>query len=279
MTSIAISRLPKIAGKAMFNTGWNVVKWVFTQIFNKPLLSFVIIAMSVGSLMSVNNALFLQSQTHPSPFFAKKQDIALNVAPIIAPIVAPIPAPIVTPMAPIPAISKAVAKIDHAIIISLQNRLVSLGFLSGKVDGFYGSDTANAIRSFEKYVGRKPVGALTPAIAQEILNYKKTSLVKSNVSAVGRDVAEDPLMKIVRSAAISSNVGVNSQKQNIDAHLIEKVQKGLISLGFLYGKADGVMGQATARAIREFEVFQNYKVSGEVSLELLDMLKSSGASI
>lgn len=64
-----------------------------------------------------------------------------------------------------------------------------------------------------------------------------------------------------------------------DPVIVAKVQRGLGSLGFLHGPADGVAGEATAKAIRNFEVYYNYKVSGRISPELLDLLVQNGASI
>lgn len=64
-----------------------------------------------------------------------------------------------------------------------------------------------------------------------------------------------------------------------DPVIVAKVQRGLGSLGFLHGPADGVAGEATAKAIRNFEVYFNYKVTGRISPELLDLLVNNGASI
>ena len=61
--------------------------------------------------------------------------------------------------------------------------------------------------------------------------------------------------------------------------LVMQVQRGLASLGFLHGAIDGQANEATARAIRNFEVYHNYRVTGQVSPELVDMLVSAGASI
>ena len=64
-----------------------------------------------------------------------------------------------------------------------------------------------------------------------------------------------------------------------DPVIVAKVQRGLGSLGFLHGPADGVAGEATAKAIRNFEVYFNYRVTGRISPELLDLLVQNGASI
>jgi peptidoglycan hydrolase-like protein with peptidoglycan-binding domain len=64
-----------------------------------------------------------------------------------------------------------------------------------------------------------------------------------------------------------------------DPIIVSKVQRGLASLGFLAGSDDGVPGEATAKAIRNFEVYYNYKVTGQVTAELVDMLVAAGAVI
>lgn len=64
-----------------------------------------------------------------------------------------------------------------------------------------------------------------------------------------------------------------------DPDYVRKVQKGLASLAFLQGRIDGIAGESTARAIRNFEVFYNYQVTGRVTPELLDLLIEQGATI
>lgn len=64
-----------------------------------------------------------------------------------------------------------------------------------------------------------------------------------------------------------------------DPVIVARVQRGLASLGFLHAPADGIAGEATAKAIRNFEVYYNYKVTGRISPELLDLLVQNGASI
>lgn len=63
-----------------------------------------------------------------------------------------------------------------------------------------------------------------------------------------------------------------------DPVIVAKVQRGLASLGFLHGPADGIAGEATAKAIRNFEVYFNYRVTGRISPELLDLLGQNGAA-
>jgi peptidoglycan hydrolase-like protein with peptidoglycan-binding domain len=64
-----------------------------------------------------------------------------------------------------------------------------------------------------------------------------------------------------------------------DPVLITKIQRGLASLGFLGQKIDGVPGEGTAKAIRNFEVFYDYKVTGLATPQLLNLLVQHGAVI
>ncbi len=302
MTSHVISNLPVMVGRAVIRSLGAVLSWLFAKIVSNPLLSAIVIIMGVGSAASMNNALFLQKQAHPSPFFAPKHEMAV-IAPIpqvikpvvLAEVTASQPAslplqPSAPILAPTPATSQAVAKIDHGQVVLMQKKLASFGFFNEVADGYYGPKTAAAIRAFERSVGKKPVGAITPEILRDILSAKISStspIVEMNIKPMTRPSAhvsannliEDPIMQIVRNAVSNNNAVPVGRVQNVDEQMIKNVQLGLVSLGFLYGKVDGVVGESTSRAIREFEVFHNYEVSGKVSPELLDMLIGAGAKI
>lgn len=82
------------------------------------------------------------------------------------------------------------------------------------------------------------------------------------------------------STASASSVSIGAAAFSPhDREMVARIQRGLGSLGFLHGPADGVAGEATARAIRNFEVYYNYDVTGRVSPELVDLLVEKGAVI
>ncbi|MBN9335572.1 peptidoglycan-binding domain-containing protein [Devosia sp.] len=64
-----------------------------------------------------------------------------------------------------------------------------------------------------------------------------------------------------------------------DGQLVADIQRGLASLGFFRGQIDGNPGPETARAIREFENFHRYKITGQVQPDLIDLLRKAGATI
>ena len=61
--------------------------------------------------------------------------------------------------------------------------------------------------------------------------------------------------------------------------LVTQIQRGLASLGFYRGSIDGHPGDATAKAIREFENFHSFKVTGEIKPDLVGLLRDAGATI
>lgn len=64
-----------------------------------------------------------------------------------------------------------------------------------------------------------------------------------------------------------------------NVQLVSQIQQGLASLGFYRGPVDGHPGDATARAIREFENFHSYKLTGQVNPDLVGLLRQAGAAI
>jgi peptidoglycan hydrolase-like protein with peptidoglycan-binding domain len=64
-----------------------------------------------------------------------------------------------------------------------------------------------------------------------------------------------------------------------DPKIVAAIQRGLASLGFLHGVADGVAGEATAKAIRNFEIYFNYDVTGRITPDLVKLLVQNGAII
>lgn len=64
-----------------------------------------------------------------------------------------------------------------------------------------------------------------------------------------------------------------------NVQLVSQIQRGLASLGFYHGSIDGHPGEATAKAIREFENFHSYKVTGQINPDLVGLLRQAGAEI
>ena len=116
------------------------------------------------------------------------------------------------------------------------------------------------------------------------------TMAMTKPNAVSKRVVQTIAVKAITQAAqavaelpaetpVEMALAPTTQQAAIDPTIIEKVQRGLASLGFLHGAVDGVAGEATAKAIRNFEVYYRYDVTGRITPELVDLLVQNGAMI
>ncbi len=443
MTAATFARLPlQVGGVALAQAG-HAALWVIQRYMRSPLTNTAIAALVVTSAMAGSNALYGQRHEHPAPLFAGAEEVttgSIHTEPVIPrtrpksfAVSAPAPIKLANTLQPA-AEPAAAGPIGNKDVFELQRKLEQMQLFSGTVDGYYGPQTAQAIRKFEQRSGLKATGELrretielilaAPLTAMEpdaapvaapttrapepaavavpkaqvapleealppptqvkpqslAVNVKPLLPVNSpNVKAaaktttaklLGRPVPQSPeqalemaadtagdaigtILDGVQSVAMSSPPKPAVQQQQFtalgkgsgtaeaapavalvpksqaakveqlaalpdsprvgvplkieeeapkpgdtiavldtdatpdqvkpisvtDPVVVAKVQRGLGSLGFLHGPADGVAGEATAKAIRNFEVYFNYKVTGRITPELLDLLVDNGAVI
>ncbi len=345
MTAMAISNAPAAVGGAVLSLLGRGAMWVLARVLKAPVTSAVLVAMTLGMATAATNALYMQAGNHPAPLFADQPMTTASVSRQPAPEPAPVkpervertpvttapaeaePAPVEpvqqqasTEPAPAPAAENGTddeGTVSNSEVMALQKKLGELGFYDGDADGFYGPQTANAIRAFERSRGLEEVGAVTPEIVRKVTQAEQgggqaavspaapdpaasaepaaQTASAEQVTAGGaqdesarmaRAAAEgnaDPLSSIVQQASGNATrdmqTASDSSRPAGDKQVVEKIQRGLASLGFLRGKIDGVAGKDTARAIRNFEVYYNYEVTGAATPELVDMLAEAGADI
>ena len=434
MTAASFAHLPlQVGGVALAQAG-RAALWVIARYMRSPLTNSAVLALVVTTAMAGSNALYGQQARHPSPLFMPAGEVAAEVEPVIPatkpeglgakPLVVGTPRKLAQPVA---ATETASGAVGNAEVFEVQRKLAAMKLFSGTIDGYYGPQTAGAIRRFEETQGLKPTGQLTddivetirkaPLAAAEPVSAKPVAVEPAPVKAVeekaavtvtlpkveapkletalpeakpvakveeavapqtlaalaepapldlttgsigkpkkkegatvlGRPLPDTPeealemaaetageaidtIINGVQSVAMTRpgsatpfagdtpalttgklaearpdtpQVGVpllideGPQKPGTEIAVLDtqatpsevrpvsvndpvtvaKVQRGLASLGFLHGPADGVAGEATAKAIRNFEVYFNYKVTGRISPELLDLLVDNGASI
>lgn len=117
---------------------------------------------------------------------------------------------------------------------TLQSNLQKLGYLSGKADGIFGAKTKQAVIEFQKTCGLNPdgiVGSATKSAIISTIRYKSKGIL--SIGCKGTDVQE--------------------------------IQTALKELGYLSGKADGVFGTKTRKAVKEFQEAQGLSVNGRVN--------------
>jgi len=395
MTASTLTQLPLLAGSALLGTVGRAGLWTLSRYMRAPLASTGLLAMVSLTALAGSNALFFQTAVHPSPFFTPSRD---EVAPLPTPAVERPAAPqtsaaLALPQLPaaspettgsVPAVvEQAVpdAPVGNAQMFAVQKKLLELQLFQGKVDGYYGPKTAEAIRAFEQRNGMTPTGANDPLVIEAILNSDPAGRVTMSAApepqavrqpgvtpveaapvqqlAVAAPVAVAPVAQqdqvvarlqtlspaeqvfddvaqsaantidsiiaavdgsrgtssaanppvpsaslpslrpasqsmpapvqpvaavqeqpaAVQIASAGSAVAPASVPPATDAALVARIQTGLASLGFFRGPIDGKPGPETARAIREFENFHRYKMTGQVQPDLVELLLKAGATI
>jgi len=162
--------------------------------------------------------------------------------------------------------------------------------------------TQQPVRSQQVMAEAQPRRAMAPAKEQPVLLARVAEAEPEMALDAAGDSAAQALDNIVASlqgtaepvmerkvtpqktAALTPPATIEADRNytgtpTSDPIIVGKVQRGLASLGFLAGSVDGKPGEATAKAIRNFEVYYNYKVTGQVTAELVNMLVAAGAVI
>ncbi|ODT47412.1 peptidoglycan-binding domain-containing protein [Devosia sp. 63-57] len=94
-------------------------------------------------------------------------------------------------------------------------------------------------------------------------------------------VVQQPVQQVQEPAVMVASISEVPQSgpPATNVQLVTQIQRGLASLGFFRAPIDGKPGPETARAIREFENFHSYKMTGQVQPDLVELLVKAGASI
>ncbi len=143
-----------------------------------------------------------------------------------------------------------------AEVTEMQQRLITLGFLSGSADGRYGTATAQAVYEFQK-----ANGLLRDGIAGATTLSKLYSATAS---------AATP------TAAPTAAPSATLRKGDI-SDAVKSMQQRLITLGYLSGRADGNFGVQTYRALIAFQEKNMLDSDGIAGTKTLSALNSANA--
>ncbi|MGG1397326.1 peptidoglycan-binding protein [Bacillus salipaludis] len=123
-------------------------------------------------------------------------------------------------------------------VIYLQTKLNSLGFSAGNVDGIFGNITLTAVKNFQKSKGLNADGIVGP-VTWGALENGKTPISTST-----------PVRQTVQLGSKGSDVRYLQTKLN--------------SLGFSAGTVDGVFGNITLTAVKNFQKYKALMIDGIV---------------
>lgn len=192
--------------------------------------------------------------------------------------------PAATPQAP-------VAHQPSELVAEIQRELARRGLYEGPADGMPGPLTTAAILFFEETVGMEQTGEPTSRVLAA-MKIDSATTVAAIPKALPKDrpaepnsggVAVDPVAAAIRNAETSTpkaqSVSLSSAdaKKHAPKDLIAKIQQGLVNIAYADVKVDGMAGEQTRTAIRNFEKHYRLPETGEPNEAVLKKLKSIGA--
>ena len=194
-------------------------------------------------------------------------------------LVQPQPAPVVVQPAPVQQAAVQPAPQQDQVVA----RLPTLSPIDNAVDTV-GNAAAETIDSIVAAVGGS---RLTPA-AQGAAPIPALPIMATaaqpmpapvQVASLEPMAAPQPVTAVQQQPVPDQTMATTNVAPANNVQLVSQIQRGLASLGFYHGSIDGHPGDATARAIREFENFHSYRVTGQVKPDLVGLLRDAGASI
>jgi hypothetical protein len=148
------------------NAGGALASGLWARAAGRPVDSFALLAAIAVSLIIVVNAMFLQSGTHPAPFFAnpKSPQLAGGAEPA---------APATATAAPQPAAARRDDPIADLIgpsprIAAVQRALSDYGYGQIRPSGVLDDDTSTAIEKFERERKMPVTGEISDRLVGEL---------------------------------------------------------------------------------------------------------------
>jgi Putative peptidoglycan binding domain len=204
------------------------------------------ILISMGGIIFIN-AIAMQTERHPAPFFA--------VAPASNFVTASIPLP---PVRPVTMRSEADHTKQTILIKDLQGALARKGFYVGSIDGQVSNRFEIALREFEKAASLPISGEPS----EKLLTFVSASKL----------TMKDQLLVLIKDSSASSST--DKSKTNL------QVQRALNKVGYGPVKEDGVYGATTKAAIELFEKNHKLAVRGEPNGRVLkELAAASGIAV
>ncbi|MCI5073532.1 peptidoglycan-binding protein [Oricola sp.] len=255
-------------------------------------------ALCVAMTFFTANAVYFQEQQHPSAFFATRPALVAQAPAPRAAAPAPQPSvtrfatsepapsadtrPIIPAVAPVPEIrperevaANLAAPETDTTVAGIQELLAKLGYYQGTIDGLRGPVTDSAIETYKQKVGLRGIELSEADLMTSLRNnLGVTAAIPEKRSTAEEADVSQLVAELIESAA--SGDGAVPLPDRIPSADVVKVQAALRAFGNTDIVVDGIAGEQTELAIREFQALFQLPVNGEIDGTLLDKMRTVG---
>ncbi len=167
---------------------------------------------------------------------------------------------------------------ENPYVAEVQKRLIELGYMTGSANGVFGVSTVEAVKSFQKSNKIKADG-IAGGETQRIM-YANTAIAATGAAAGTTATSTAGTTTADTTPGTSSTAGTPSTKTlrlGDRGNDVQSLQSRLIALGYLSGKADGIFGAATQKAVVDFQKKSSLTSDGKAGTVTQNLLYSNGA--
>jgi peptidoglycan hydrolase-like protein with peptidoglycan-binding domain len=158
---------------------------------------------------------------------------------------------------------------EKAAVRLLQQKLKSLGYYKGSVDGSFGVGTEDAVKAFQRNNGLTADGVagggtLNKLFASSAKSYSATATPRPTATPTptprpSPTPIPDNIYVVVTSAPYSQYATL---RRGMRGAPVEEMQKALRSQGYFTGKVDGYFGEDTENAVKQFQRYNGLNIDG-----------------
>lgn len=170
---------------------------------------------------------------------------------------------------------------ENSDVKKLQQALDILGYYDGKIDGIYGDGTTQAVTQYQKDEGLEADGyAGTSTVTSIFGSCSKTSMTtqpEPGSTASGSTSSSSSSSSKYPTVSSISEIGSapGTSREGDSGSNVVKLQQALECLGYYDGAIDGVYGEGTVSAVKQFQKKRNMKDDGIAGTSTIRVLFGS----
>lgn len=158
-------------------------------------------------------------------------------------------------------------------VTSIQTMLASLGFYDSEIDGIVGPRTTAAIEAYKTSVGLRGIELSTDELLTSLNN---NMMVTAAIPRPRPETTEPvPIPQVTPAPQSERRIGAAAEAPVADPTVL-RVQAGLKAFGNEDIRVDGVAGERTRLAVREFQSLFRLPVNGEIDDALVEKMVAVG---